>query len=189
MKVTLLGQLRTQARANRLINHRLHAAMAPLSAADFHAPRVSFFPSLAQTLNHILLVDRYYLAALREEPDMAAQAERFLPASTLTELAARQRAFDEDLIAYCDALTEPRLAAEVVIDRGEWKPREQVAHVLAHLFMHQHHHRGQVHAMLAGTAIEPPQLDEFLLPSDARFRAPDLAQLGWSESVLFRPHG
>lgn len=187
--ITLLTQLRTQARVNRLINRRLHAAMAPLSDAEFHAPRVSFFPSLAETMNHVLLVDRYYLAALREEADMVAQAECFVPAATLAELAERQRAFDEELIACCDALTEPRLCAEIVIDRGEWKPREQVAHVLAHLFMHQHHHRGQVHAMLAGTAVKPPQLDEFLLPSDARFRTQDVAQLGWSESTLFPGRG
>lgn len=186
--ITLLAQLRTQARANRLINHRLHTAMAPLSDADFHAPRVSFFPSLAETLNHILAVDRYYLAALREEADMVAQFERFRPAPTLCELAARQQAFDEELIAYCEALTEAQVSAEIVIDRGEWKPREQVAHVLAHLFMHQHHHRGQVHAMLSGTSVKPPQLDEFLLPSDERFRTQDLAQLGWNEATLFRPH-
>ena len=53
----LLPFLRTQVRANRLANHRLHAAMAALSRDEFHAPRVSFFPSLAQTLNHILSVD------------------------------------------------------------------------------------------------------------------------------------
>ncbi|MFX8523849.1 DinB family protein, partial [Acinetobacter baumannii] len=76
-------------------NHRLHAAMAPLSDADFHAPRVSFFPSLAQTLNHLLAVDRYYLAALRGEADMVAQYDRFVPAAALAELAARQQAFDD----------------------------------------------------------------------------------------------
>ena len=38
--------------------------------------------------------------------------------------------------------------------------------------------------MLAGTAVAPPQLDEFLLASDARFRADDLAALGWSEQQL-----
>ena len=43
--------------------------------------------------------------------------------------------------------------------------------------------------MLTGTSIKPPRLDEFLLPSDARLRTPDLAQLGWSESTLFGPHG
>lgn len=185
--LTLLSQLRTQARANRLINHRLHEAMASLSDADFHAPRVSFFPSLAKTLNHILAVDRYYLAALRCEADILAQYDSFQPAASLSELTERQCAFDEDLIAYCDALTDEAVSAEIVIDRCEWKPREQVAHVLAHLFMHQHHHRGQVHAMLSSTSIKPPQLDEFLLPSDERFRTSDIAALGWTEATLFTP--
>ena len=50
----LAGQLRLQARANRLANHRLHAAMAALGDDEFHAPRVVFFRSLAATLNHVL---------------------------------------------------------------------------------------------------------------------------------------
>ena len=54
--------------------------------------------------------------------------------------------------------------------------------VLAHLFVHQIHHRGQVHAMLSGTALPPPQLDEFLLASDAPRREEDLQRLGMSEA-------
>ena len=63
----LLHYLRIQARANRLANHRLHAAMAALTREDFHAPRTSFFPTLAKTLNHILAVDLYYIGALHGE--------------------------------------------------------------------------------------------------------------------------
>lgn len=47
------------ARNNAWSNRRLHAACADLSAAEFAAPRAGFFPSLAATLNHILVVDRY----------------------------------------------------------------------------------------------------------------------------------
>ena len=63
----LAHYLRIQARANRLANHRLHAAMAPLARDELHAPRTSFFPSLIETLNHILMVDVYYIAALHGE--------------------------------------------------------------------------------------------------------------------------
>jgi len=59
--------------------------------------------------------------------------------------------------------------------------------VLQHLFMHQTHHRGQAHAMLSGTPAPPPQLDEFLLASDAPLREADLRGLGWSEAQLFPP--
>ena len=63
----LLPFLRTQARANRLANRRLHAAMRALSREEYEAARTSFFPSLAKTLEHILAVDLYYLAALYGE--------------------------------------------------------------------------------------------------------------------------
>ena len=75
----LTSYLRIQARANRLSNHRLHAAMAPLSRAEFHAPRVGFFPSLAQTLNHILEVDLYYIGALHREAGHRAAVLAFVP--------------------------------------------------------------------------------------------------------------
>lgn len=53
--------------------------------------------------------------------------------------------------------------------------------VLSHLFQHQTHHRGQVHAMLAGTSVKPPQLDEFIVADDAAARAEETQLLGWSE--------
>jgi uncharacterized damage-inducible protein DinB len=180
----VLNHLRIQAHANRLANHRLHAAMAPLSREELHAPRTSFFPSLALTLNHILAVDLYYIAALYGEADMEQQYRRSVPCETMAELAERQRASDERLIAYCDALRDAD--APIAMDRGEGKvQRDRAGHVLAHLFMHQTHHRGQVHAMLAGTQVKPPQLDEFLMPSDAEFRVAEMAALGWSEKAIY----
>ena len=180
----LLQHLRIAARANRLANRRLHAAMAPLSRDDFHAPRTSFFPSLAATLNHTLAIDRYYIDALEGVPQMAANYDAFVPADTIGELASRQQASDERLIAYCERLLDPD--APVAMDRREGKvQRDRAGHVLAHLFMHQTHHRGQVHAMLSGTRIAPPQLDEFLMPSDAPLREADMHALGWSERSIY----
>jgi uncharacterized damage-inducible protein DinB len=182
----LARHLRIQARANRLANHRLHAAMAALSADDFQAPRTSFFPSLAATLNHILEVDEYYIGALHGDDGLAAHWERFVPETTLAPLAARQQRSDERLIAFCDALDAAGCAREVQMPRAQGQvQRDAVAHVLAHLFMHQTHHRGQVHAMLSGTPVAPPQLDEFLMPSDAPLRASDMAALGWVEARIY----
>ena len=48
---------------------------------------------------------------------------------------------------------------------------ESATRLLAHLFQHQIHHRGQAHAMLAGTRVEPPQLDEFFCANEAHLRA------------------
>ncbi len=57
--------------------------------------------------------------------------------------------------------------------------------MIAHLLNHQVHHRGQAHAMLAGTHVKPPQLDEFLMPSEAHLREADVKAVGWTEASLF----
>ena len=182
----LTRYLRIQAHANRLSNHRLHAAMAPLSRAEFHAPRTGFFPSLAHTLNHILEVDLYYIGALHREAGIRAALMGFVPFDELAALARCQAASDERLIAYCDQLDAAALDAVIDMERAHHVQRERVGHVLAHLFNHQTHHRGQAHAMLSSTSIEPPQLDEFMMPSEAELRTRDLAALGWREADVYR---
>jgi uncharacterized damage-inducible protein DinB len=180
-----LEALRIQVRANRLANFRLHRAMSALSHEAFHAPRTGFFPSLAGTLNHILGVDLYYVAALHREPAMAQCWSAFEPADTLAGLAQRQAASDERLIALVERTEAPELDALIDLDRGSHVQRERFGHVLTHLIHHQVHHRGQAHAMLAGTAIAPPQLDEFLLPSEAHLRVAEMAALGWTEAAVY----
>ena len=59
--------------------------------------------------------------------------------------------------------------------------------LLAHVFQHQIHHRGQVHAMLAGTRIEAPQLDEFYCAGEAGEREQDFLDLGWTEDDVWGP--
>ena len=182
----LLEHHRISAHANRLANRRLHAAIATLSNQEFHAPRTGFFPSIAKTLNHILAVDTYYLDAIEGVAEMVVRYRAFVPADTIQELAWRQQLSDERLIALCDRLDQEAVDPVVVMDRGEGRQqRDRAGHVLAHLFMHQTHHRGQVHAMLSGTSVAPPQLDEFLLPSDAPLRVEDMRELGWDESTVY----
>ena len=61
---SLSGTFRAMARNNAWCNHRLLAAVARLDAAEFTAPRTGFFPSLRKTLNHILIIDHFYVDAL-----------------------------------------------------------------------------------------------------------------------------
>ena len=183
----LLGYLRTQAHANRLANHRLHHAMRTLSREEFQATRTSFFPSLAETLNHILAVDLYYLAALNGEADMARQWDDAPICETVADLAFAQAAADERFIDHVGSLSAAQLEDVIDMVRGEGRiQRERRGHVIAHLLNHQVHHRGQAHAMLAGTAVKPPQLDEFLMPSEAHFRETEVKALGWTEASLFK---
>ena len=149
--------LRIQSCADRLANRRLHAAIASLTRDAFHAPRTGFFPSLALTLNHILAVDEYYVGALHGDRGLPAKYDNFAPADDVAALAQRQCASDDRLIGFCDRLDAAGCDAEVVMDRGNGNlQRDLAGHVLMHLFMHQTHHRGQAHAMLAGTDVAPP---------------------------------
>jgi uncharacterized damage-inducible protein DinB len=90
-------------RANRLANHRLHTAMAGLSREDFHAPRTSFFPSLAQTLNHILVGRPLLPRRLARRGRHGRAVGRFQPCDTLAELAAAQARADQRFIALLGA--------------------------------------------------------------------------------------
>ena len=160
------------ARNNAWSNRRLHAACAQLSQAEFEAPRTSFFPTLQATLNHILVVDWYYLDGLEEAGRGLETQGNPIPHPRMAELGPAQREADQRLIRFCDALDRGVLTKEVTLDRGdEGLTRESVSAILAHLFVHQIHHRGQAHAMLAGTRVPPPQLDEWFLEYDRPRRA------------------
>ena len=177
MPQALIDQFRLQARNNAWSNARLSRACASLSPEAFAAPRVSFFPSLRQTLQHILFVDRRYLADMTG-PGRANIDRAGLP-DTVAALGAAQLESDRRLIAFCDDLDAPDLARIVAIDREDGiDHRETVSAILSHLFTHQVHHRGQAHAMLAGTSVPPPQLDEFFLAQDAAARDEELLHLG-----------
>ena len=183
----------TMAYNNAWSNHRLLAAIGTLPQPEFTATRVSFFPSLKATLNHIVTVDWYYVDALERalthrEPNH--EAWRFYdpeePFDNCAALAVAQREVDRRLVVACTALTDDRLDLPVPVVRRVGVQTESATRLLAHLFQHQIHHRGQAHAMLAGTHVKPPQLDEFFCANEAHLRAAELAELGYSEDVIWR---
>ncbi len=182
----------TMACNNAWANHRLLTACGRLSQADFVAPRTSFFPTLKATLNHNLTVDWYYVDALERalsgrppNRDVDRFFEPEEPCATCAELAMEQRSVDRRLIAACNTLTDAALESPVPVMRRAGIEPENATRLLAHLFQHQIHHRGQAHAMFAGTRVKPPQLDEFFCANEARLRAAELAELGLSESAIW----
>lgn len=190
--MTLSHHLLTQAYNNGWSNHRLLKACMRLTQAEFEAARTSFFPSIKATLNHIVTVDWFYIDALEREergedphPDYHAFFDPEEPFGTCEGLKAAQLQSDLRLIDYCKRLADATLGREVTILRGELVQRETRQRLLAHLFVHQVHHRGQVHAMLAGSPVPPPQLDEFFSEMDREARAEDLRELGWSEQSIW----
>jgi uncharacterized damage-inducible protein DinB len=177
---------RAMARNNAWANHRLLSACAKLSDAEFQATRVSFFPSIMATLNHLLTVDWFYVDAL-EGGTLGPKAwADETPCPTMAKLLPEQQAVDRRLVAFCDRLDDADLARETRMHRVDRVQVDRTDRVLLHLFEHQIHHRGQVHAMLAGTSIAPPQLDEFFMTDEAPLRADEFKALGWTEADVWR---
>lgn len=181
-----LRALRKLAQANRLANARLHRACATLDPTELTLPRPAFFGSIQATLNHILLVDRFYLGALEGRPLDRAALDEAGVCPDLPTLAGWQAIADLALIAHVEGQTAESLARIIAIDRGERVQHDRRDDILSHVFQHQTHHRGQVHGMLSATSVKPPQLDEFIVGDDHAARAEDMALLGWSESDLMR---
>jgi uncharacterized damage-inducible protein DinB len=188
----LAGHLGAMAHNNAWSNHRLLRACAALTEEEFAAKRTSFFPSIRATLNHILTVDWYYIEVLErslaglpphERPGRHFEPEE--PFGTCAALAAEQWQCDRRLVRLCAGLTDERCDATILLPRRTGVMRDRADRILAHLFQHQIHHRGQVHAMLAGTAVKPPQLDEFFCTNEAALRAADFAELGFTEEAIW----
>lgn len=177
---------RAMAHNNAWANQRLLSACALLSQADFVAARTGFFPSLRVTLNHILMIDRFYVDAMEGGTlGPAAWADRE-PCETAIALRTAQREVDRRLLAVVERLDAAALNDIVEIHRGDRIQRERMDRLLLHLFQHQIHHRGQAHAMLSATEVAPPQLDEFYSEGEAPLRASEFAELGWTEDTVWR---
>ena len=185
--MTAQHYFRAQAYNNAWANHRLLKACAKLSPAELEAPRVSFFPSIIHTLNHILTVDWLYISALEGDCIGSAAFEPEIPFHLLADLEREQRAADRRLIDHCRQLDSESLKQEVRIPRETHVQVETADRVLLHLFQHQIHHRGHVHSMLSGTSVKPPQLDEFFPadPAEQALRRQDFAELGFTEALIW----
>jgi uncharacterized damage-inducible protein DinB len=147
------------ARYNSLANRRLYEACAQLGDAERKLPRPAFCKSIHGTLNHILVGDRIWLTRFsgREAPSTALDAILYDDFDALR--AAREKE-DARIESFASGLTELFLECTVRYVNNEGKLFEDPLPMLvAHLFNHQTHHRGQVHDLLAQTDVAPPVLD------------------------------
>jgi uncharacterized damage-inducible protein DinB len=140
---------------------------------------------LQRTLNHVYVIDLFYVDAL-EGGWLGPRAwENPMPFPALAELSQARASTDQRFIGVCNALTPALLSGEVRINRGIRIQVERRDRLLMHLIQHQIHHRGQAHAVLSGTRIKPPQLDEFFSVAEAPLRASEFSDLGWTEETVW----
>ncbi len=163
------------ARNNAWSNHRIYKAIDEIGDAGLSVARPGFFENLRFTLNHILIVDWYYISVLMREDNALRRYDVDEPCLTYAELLEAQRASDDKLLGLCKSLNNEDLSQVLKLPRQNNKIHNETAKaVLDHLFTHQIHHRGQVHTMILHAGVTPPQLDDFFLEQD---RAEDISEI------------
>jgi len=149
----------TFARYNRWANRRLYAAVAELDDAQYREDRGAFFGSLRGTLNHLLVGDRVWFNRFTGEGAMPASLDAILH-DGFAELRAAREAEDERIIGFVTNMDETRLDRPFAYRSMDGTPMElPLASLLAHVFNHQTHHRGQAHTLLTQFGRKAPPLD------------------------------
>ncbi len=155
----MLDHFRTFARYNRWANDILYEAAAALPEADYVADRGAFFGSLHGTLNHVLVGDRHWLRRVTGEGELPPALDTIL-FDDLAGLRAARQAEDARIVTVVDGLDPARLPEPLHYRTVGGSPQaEPLAQVLAHLFNHQTHHRGQASAILTGLGRPAPEMD------------------------------
>jgi len=164
---SLIAHFQRMALYNRRANEILYDACARLSDADRKKDRQAFFTSIHGTLNHILLGDRIWLGRF-EGTTMPSTGLDGILYEDFEELSTARVAEDERLDRFVTRLTPAFLQDSIdYINYAGDRYQDPISVLIAHLFNHQTHHRGQVHDMLSRTEVPPPSLDmhRVLLPN------------------------
>lgn len=164
---------RMMARYNAWANARLYGAARGLPDEAYRRDVGAFFRSLHGTLNHLLVTDRIWMRRLTGEGDSPAKLDAIL-FDDLAALERARKAEDDRIARYVDGLREEDFGKDVDYATTRGVPQRNArGGILAHLFNHETHHRGQAHAILTVLGIpEPPPLDLLaMLREEARPQA------------------
>ncbi|MEM9724370.1 MAG: DinB family protein [Pseudomonadota bacterium] len=159
--------IRVMARYAAWQNASLTQAADGLDAAARDAERGAFFSSITGTLNHLLWADRIWMSRLTgsEPPRAGSIAESVEETASWDAYRSARAAQDRHIGAWAEAATDTSVVGEIdwwsgAAGRRVVKPR---ALLIVHMFNHQTHHRGQVHAMLTAAGAHPEPTDLFLM--------------------------
>ncbi len=169
----MLDHFRPFAAYNAWANSRLYGAALDLPDEAYRRDVGVFFGSLHGTLNHLLATDRIWFKRLTGEGEAPDRVDVIL-FEDRSALARARLAEDARIAKVVASYDEAALGSVVSYRTTSGAAHEQrVADILAHVFNHQTHHRGQAHAALSIlTGREPPSLD--LLQFQRGIAAPDL---------------
>lgn len=157
---------RTMARYNAWQNESLLTAAATLNDAARRQDRGAFFKSIHGTLCHLLWADRMWLSRFAGTPKPTQRIHESADlVADWADLVAQRQAFDVTILEWARGLSPEWLADDMVWFSGatQREMRKPRALLVVHLFNHQTHHRGQIHAMLTAAGARPDDTDLMLL--------------------------
>ena len=156
---------RLLARYNAWMNDKLYAACATLSDEERKRDRGAFFRSIHGTLNHLLLADLIWMGRFQGQPFAFRSLDQEL-CTTFDELRARRTELDERIQHWAAGLTDAALEAKLQFTSAITKRTHEPVlwKIVAHVFNHQTHHRGQLTALLSQVRVDYGVTDLFLLP-------------------------
>ncbi|MDV7339685.1 DinB family protein [Terasakiella sp. A23] len=140
-------------------NRRVYDVVATISEEEFKLDCDVFFKSICGTLNHILVGDIVWLARLEGTPRMDLKLNDILHEGFAALWQARKDQ-DAKILSFCEGLEEAFLETDLQyksIISGEYEA--PVKMILGHMFNHQTHHRGHVHAALTRLSKPTPDID------------------------------
>lgn len=158
---------------NAEMNRRLYAATGRLSDAERRRERGAFWGSIHGTFSHLVWADRMWMSRFAgwPKPELPLKESSRLYDSFPAMSAARER-MDAELSAWAGTVTQEWLAGDQVWFSGaagrEMKAPRQV--LVVHMFNHQTHHRGQVHAMLTAAGEPTGDTDLWLVLGENELR-------------------
>jgi len=161
------------ARYNQWMNKKLYAVCAGIMDTDRKKDLGAFFGSVHGTLNHLLFGDTVWMARFT---GTAGPTEIIAEMHADFEmLRAAQAAMDRQILDWAGTLNREWLAAPLRFTSNvDRKPRVMPAWTLvAHLFNHQTHHRGQLTTLIKQLGYEPgvtdipwlPEFESAIMPS------------------------
>jgi uncharacterized damage-inducible protein DinB len=148
---------------NRWANVRLYDMAAALPDELYRKPIGVYFKSLHGTLNHLLTADRIWMRRLEGKGDHPGR----LNATIHDDLVAlREARFAEDkrIVDFVDSLDDADFEKVCDYKMLNGAPQHHyVREILAHMFNHQTHHRGQAHAALTALGVSEPEPLDLLI--------------------------
>ncbi len=146
---------------------RVYDSCATLSDNDYRLDRGAFFGSIHNTLNHLLVVDRLWMARINGGSAGIKSLGDIL-FDNFPDLRAAQEAQSARLAAMIAGLDETQFSDIISFSRVDGSSGQTaLGEILITVFNHQTHHRGQVTAMLSQAGATYEALDVmYFLASD-----------------------